>query len=198
MKTITMITSPDETTHERIIRNGNLETTYRVSDFVNPESFNANPDRRMNKAYVVLNGGYPLAIVFSEYYSYCEQDALDAAVDAGKLDGLQVDATELADYQVGTDSKGNPEYEGISHLGNACEMFADENLDIWILPMSTFAEDPALMTLERVRARLEEWEYEADKVYQATDVESGQWQVAYKTREALRDARTLCRFAAAR
>lgn len=197
MKTITMITSPDETTHERIIRNGNLETTYRVSDFVNPESFSNTPDRRMNKAYVVLNEGYPLAIVFSEYYSYCEEDALDAAVGAGKLDGLQVDATELADYQVGTDSEGNPEYEGISHLGNASEMFADESLDIWILPMSTFAEEPALMTLERVQARLEDWEYEADKVYQA-NVESDQWQVAYKTRKALRDARTLCRFAAAR
>lgn len=77
MKTETYITSPDETTHDRTIRNGNLETQYAVSDFVNPDSFSS--DARNEKAFVILNGGFVQAIVFSEHHGYTEQDALDEA-----------------------------------------------------------------------------------------------------------------------
>jgi hypothetical protein len=179
-----------------IVRNANLNTSYTAADFINPGAFD--PRDKSQEAFVVLNAGYVLAIVFGEYKAYTEQDALHEAVDRGKLDGLECDATELADYQIGTDSKGNPEYEGISWLGNASEPFANESLDIWIMPASTFSEDPALMSPERVTNYLEGITDKADTQYQAVDVHSPEWYARYRALNDLEDALTLVRFAQVR
>jgi hypothetical protein len=215
MKTLTLITSPSETIHDRTIRNGNLETTYSVEDFVNADSFSSEP--RNDRAWVYLDGGFVIGIVFAEYDAYCEQDALDEAVDSGKLDRFQVTESELKDYETGqytdvgaegspprivqTDDGpatiehgGWPEYERISHLGNAGEPFDIESLDVWEVPMSTFGEDPALMTLERVMDRLEDGLVDAMDQLDKTSVYADDWSAAYKRHDALQDALTLCRF----
>jgi hypothetical protein len=85
-----------------------------------------------------------VAIVFPEYYSWSEQDALDAAADSGKLDFLQVADSELADYEIGKDSEGHPEYEGIINLGNASEAFDSQNLEYFQVPVELFAPDPVI------------------------------------------------------
>jgi hypothetical protein len=93
--------------------------------------------------------------------------------------------------------EGYPEYEGIINLGNASEPFASESLDMWVLPMSHFAEDPALMTLARVQARLEFMEGAAHHAFYAVSTDSPDWSKLYKADEDLLDALTLCRFAGA-
>lgn len=85
-----------------------------------------------------------LAIVFPEYYAYTEQDALDEAVDAGKLDSLLISPEDLKDYQTGTDSEGNPEYDGIAFLGNASEPFDQQNLEMFTIPARLFSIDPLI------------------------------------------------------
>src|SRR5690242_10886372 len=165
---------------ERVVRNGNLNTHYSADDFVNPAAFESHPRNWNQKAFVVLNGGFVQAIVFAEYYAYSEQDVLDQAADSGKLEGLQCDETELADYKVGEDSDGYPEYEGIINLGNASEPFASESLDIWILPASYFAEDPALMSFDRVQTYLEDARDKADTAHKATDVHAEEWSARYR------------------
>src|ERR1017187_2730616 len=154
MRTIKYITEPSETTHNRVIRNGNLEAQYGVDDFVGTPDFSR--AYRSDKAFVVLDGGFVLAIVFGQID---EQDALDAAVDAGKLDGLQITQEELKEYETGeyeevgnefTPSRktiievdgedtevtiehgGWPIYDGrVTNLGNAAETFDQESLDVW-------------------------------------------------------------------
>jgi len=194
-------------TFERIVRNGNLNTSYSTEDFVNPTSYD--PHDAKQKAYVVLNGGYVLAIVFSEYYAYCEQDALDEAADSGKLDGLQITPEELKDYETGTytdvgneyspDGKGWPEYDGrVVNLGNASEPFDGESLDVWILPAAWFAEDPFLMCPDRIQTYLEDQQDRAKRKYDATDVQSDDWLPAYGALKDLEDALTLFRLSQAR
>ncbi len=185
------------TLESNIIRNRNLEAQYSAEDFVNPESFDSHDTKQ--KAYVLLNGGFVIGIVFAEYLAYCEQDALDEAVDRGKLDAFQVTDSELDDYQTGEDSEGNPEYdERLYHLGNASEPFDIEALDVWLVSARMFAEDTALMTYDRVMTRLEDRLDIAEKEYQACDVYSEDWSRLYKAREDLADAKTLLRFAGAR
>lgn len=174
-------------TDARVIRNGNLETRYSSSDFVNPDSYDG------DKAFIILDGGFVQAIVFSEYYSYSESDALDEAVDRGKLDGYQVTESELSDYVVGHDSEGYPEYEGITHLGNASEPFDLGAFDLWVIPARLFSEDTSLMTCDRVATRLDEMLDAADTVYKATDVHSDNWSEAYQRTKDLEDAITLFR-----
>ncbi len=181
---------------DRIIRNRNLETRYAADDFVNPTSFDSHDPKQL--AYVILNAGYVQAIVFAEYPAYCEQDAFDEAADSGKLDGFQVTEQELADYEVGKDSEGFPEYEGIWNLGNASEPFAGESFDCWIVKASVFADDPALMTSDRVVTRLEEIRDAAEDVYKGVSVDSDDWSSAYRATQDIADALTLARLAIAR
>lgn len=189
---------------QRVIRNGNLETQYGADDFVNPELFE--PHNEKQKAWVFLDGGFTIAIVFAEYPAFCEQDALDAAVDSGKLDRFRITAEELSEYETGErvdvsnrNPEGYPEYdEHVAYLGNAGEPHDIESLYMWTVPASTFAEDTALMTFDRVRVYLENLRDEAERVYGETDVYSGEWSAAYRARENARDAVTLARFAGAR
>ena len=194
----------NDTAYERIVRNANLETSYSPDDFVG--SYSSDPRNAKDPVYVVLNAGYVLAVVFGER---CEQDALDAAVDANKLDSLQLTDAELKDYETGSFSDdpdtapngiGWPEYEGVINLGNAGEPFASESLDIWVLRNSDFAEDPALMTIDRVTAYLDDLRYDADSDAKKAlkDEEDVVWMRAYRRRDDLDDALTLCRMAGAR
>jgi hypothetical protein len=131
---------------ERIITIGHYEYRYAAEDFANLDSIDYSmfSDKRMNRAYVIHNAGTVLAIVFSEYYAYCEQDALDEAVDRGKLNSLLISDSELPDYQTGTDSEGYPEYDGIAYLGNASEPFDQSTLDLFTVPASLFRGDEAV------------------------------------------------------
>jgi len=138
----------------RTIQRGNFDHPYSEDCFVNAESYAGNDSHSsMNRAWVIHNAGYVKAIVFAEYYAYCEQDALDEAADSGKLDYLQVSETELADYQVETDSEGYPEYEGIINLGNASEPFDSQNLDIFEVSADIFARDPVVMAVIERQSR---------------------------------------------
>lgn len=132
-------------TTDRVITINNWEYEYSPEDFVNAGSgeFDGR-DSRMDRAWVIHNAGYVLAIVFSEYYAYSDQDALDEACDRDKLDSLLCSDDDLKDYQVGEDSEGCPEYEGIIHLGNASEPFASETLDYFCVKASAFKSDPVI------------------------------------------------------
>lgn len=136
-------------TSKRTIQRNNFDHSYSADCFVNPQSYDFHHsvwNGRDPQAYVILNAGYVAAIVFPEYHAYCEQDALDEAADSGKLDFLQINEKELADYLVGVDeATGDCEYEGIIHLGNASEPFDQENLDYFTVPVSLFRNDPVIL-----------------------------------------------------
>jgi hypothetical protein len=131
----------------RTIQVRNFDFHYTVEDFVNADSYDFHHSvwrGRDPVATVIHNAGSVVAIVFPEYYAWSEQDALDEAADSGKLDFLQVSDKELADYKVGEDSEGNPEYEGIINLGNASEPFDSQALEYFSVPVALFARDPVI------------------------------------------------------
>lgn len=136
----------------RTIQVNNFDLHYSADDFVNADSYST--DHRMNKAWVIHNCGCVLAIVFAEYYAYCDQDALDEACDRGKLDSLQVSDVELKDYETGEVSpEGYPEYEGIINLGNASEPFDSQGLDYFTVSADLFALDPVIMAVVETQSR---------------------------------------------
>jgi hypothetical protein len=135
-------------TQSRTIQLRNFDFHYSEEDFVNPESYDFHRhvwSSREPLAYVIHTCGAVLAIVFPEYYAYTEQDAIDEAVDKGKLDSLLISQEELADYETGKDSEGYPEYEGIAFLGNASEPFDQQNLEMFSIPARLFATDPLIV-----------------------------------------------------
>jgi hypothetical protein len=74
------------------------------------------------RPWLLHDHGFVLAVVFAD----CLQDALDAAVDAGKLDGLMLSAEDHAQYE----SDG----WDVAYLGNASEPFDIESLGVEELP----------------------------------------------------------------
>lgn len=66
--------------------------------------------------WLLHDNGFVLCVVFASNL----QDALDAAVDANKLDHFLVDDAQLAEY--------GPDEEGITRLGNASEPFDIESV----------------------------------------------------------------------
>jgi hypothetical protein len=133
--------TPDETleayfpdTHRKETWGQSIQATYKEitfseADVVNPDDFipsgSSNPHRV--RPFLIHDHGFTLAVVFA----CCLQDALDIAVDEGKLDGFQVSEAELSDY--------GPEEEGIARLGNAGEPFDIEALDALELPNPRFS-----------------------------------------------------------
>jgi hypothetical protein len=92
-------------TQTRTIQLRNFDFHYSEEDFVNPGSYDFHRHVWSNReplAYVIHTCGAVLAIVFPEYYAYTEQDAIDEAVDKGKLDSLLISQDELKDYESGT------------------------------------------------------------------------------------------------
>ena len=79
------------------------------------------------RPFLLHDHGFVLAVIFASSL----QDALDTAVDEGKLDGCQVSEDDLADY--------GPDEDGIARLGNASEPFDIEALDVVELPNPSFS-----------------------------------------------------------
>lgn len=104
------------------------------SDIVNGDSMIPHGEFNPHNVhpFILHDAGFVLGVVFAESL----QDALDEAVDNDVLDRFQVTARELGKYETGRDSEGNPEYEGISYLGNASEPFDIEGLDVVEVPNS--------------------------------------------------------------
>ena len=105
------------------------QITFTDSDVVNPDDFIAKGEYNPHnvRPFLLHDHGFVLAVVFAD----CLQDALDIAVDEGKLDAFQVSDKDMADY--------GPDEEGISHLGNAGEPFDIEALDAVELPNPSFS-----------------------------------------------------------
>ncbi len=89
-----------------------------ADEFIPAGAFNPHHVR----PFLLHDHGYAICIVFASTL----QDALDIAVDAGKLDSFQVSEGDLADY--------GPDEEGIARLGNASEPFDVQALDAIELP----------------------------------------------------------------
>ena len=102
--------------------------TFSDDDVVNPGDFIPVGDYNPHgvRPFLLHDHGFTLAVVFAS----CLQDALDEAVDAGKLDRFQVSDAELGDY---------PNEEGLTYLGNAGEPFDIESLDVIELPNPPFS-----------------------------------------------------------
>jgi len=98
-------------------------------DVVNPTDFIARADYNPHKVrpFLIHDAGFTVAVVFADNL----QDALDIAVDAGKLDAFQISEADLSDY--------GPEEDGITRLGNAGEPFDIQTLDAVELPTPQFS-----------------------------------------------------------
>ena len=99
------------------------------NDVINKDDYIPNGEYNPHKVrpFLLHDHGFVIAVVFAD----CLQDALDIAVDAGKLDGFQVSDVELVDY--------GPEEEGVTRFGNASEPFDIEGLDALELPNPPFS-----------------------------------------------------------
>jgi hypothetical protein len=95
-------------------------------------------------AFVLHDAGFTVCVVWASNL----QDALDEAVDKGKLDRFQVSESELTDYVTGKDSEGFDEYSGISFLGNASEPFDIEPLDVVEMTNAEFFSQLSVITFE--------------------------------------------------
>jgi hypothetical protein len=93
-------------------------------DVVNPDALSMM--RKGYKAHIFHDHGVCLAVVIQEYDGYCCADALDEAIDSGKLDRFKITEAERADYEV------NGEWnDRVSFLGNAGEPFDIESLGMF-------------------------------------------------------------------
>jgi hypothetical protein len=93
------------------------------ADFIPAGEYNPHNVR----PFLLCDHGFVVVLVFAD----CLQDALDIAVDEGKLDGFQIDEDDLGDY--------GPDEEGITRLGNASEPFDIGTLDALELPNPPFS-----------------------------------------------------------
>lgn len=128
-------------------RQANFDFQFSDEDFANPNDMipagEFNPHNV--RTFLLHDAGFVVAVVFAD----CLQDALDEAVDRGKLDRFQVSEAELKDYETGERSdvgsewapEGYPEYRGITHLGNASEPFDIESLDVVEVPTSQWGPE---------------------------------------------------------
>lgn len=105
------------------------QITFTDTDVVNKDGYipagEYNPHNV--RPFLLHDHGFTVAVVFAGSL----QDALDEAVDAGKLDSFQVSDDDLADY--------GPDEEAIVRLGNASEPFDVEALDVVELPNPPFS-----------------------------------------------------------
>jgi len=105
------------------------EITFSDNDVVNPSDYIPAGEYNPHKVrpWLLHDHGFVVAVVFAD----CLQDALDAAVDAGRLDQFKITEDDLADYGENED--------GISRLGNAGEPFDIEALGVEELPNPPFS-----------------------------------------------------------
>lgn len=140
---------------EATITHNGFEFRFSNTDVVNPGDYSMLGTAPYGwKAWLLHDEGYTVAVVFAD----CEQDAIDEAVDAGKLDRWQVAPEELSDY-------GDTEEEQsqrLSYLGNAGEPFDIESLGMMEIPLPPFS----FAGLVRAAANdiaFEEWTVDAAK-----------------------------------
>ena len=109
-----------------------MEATYQEikftdSDVANPDDFipagEYNPHNV--RPFLLHDHGFTVAVVFAD----CLQDALDIAVDEGKMDRFLIAEADYEEYDVRGD---NPT---CALLGNASEPFDIEGLDAIELPI---------------------------------------------------------------
>jgi len=100
------------------------------TDVVEPSAFipagESNPHNV--RPWLLHDAGFTVAVVFASSL----QDAIDGAVDAGKMDRYQIQEADMADYE-GEDD------ERISYLGNASEPFDIEGLGALELPNPAYS-----------------------------------------------------------
>jgi hypothetical protein len=109
------------------------EITFSDSDIVNPDDFipAGEYNRRKVRPWLIHDHGFVVCVVFAD----CEQDALDIAVDEGKLDRYQITEEDAEDYP----TLNSEEEAGICRLGNASEPFNIESLGMIELPNPKFS-----------------------------------------------------------
>ena len=102
------------------IRVRNLELQFSDADVVEPDEFIPSGEYNPHDIHPWLlhDHGFPVAIVFAS----CLQDALDAAVDADKMDRYLIGPSDYTDYGVNTDD------DRACYLGNASEPFDIDSL----------------------------------------------------------------------
>lgn len=94
-------------------------------DVVNPHALSM--VSRGYKAHLFHDHGVVLAVVIQEYDGYTCQDALDEAIESGKLDRYKITEADRADYETETG-----DWNGwVSFLGNAGEPFDIESLGMF-------------------------------------------------------------------
>jgi hypothetical protein len=90
------------------------------------------------RPWLLHDHGFAVAVVFAD----CEGDAIDEAVDGGKLDRFQLDpsnASHRADYGNGKDGDEFDWNDSVSYHGNAGEPFDLESLGMMELPNVPFS-----------------------------------------------------------
>jgi hypothetical protein len=99
---------------------------------VNPDDFIPKGEFNPHGIHPILihDHGFTVAVVFAEHL----QDALDIAVDAGKLDAFQIDEKDFDEYGVNTENDAR-----CAFLGNASEPFDIDTLDALDLPNPKFS-----------------------------------------------------------
>lgn len=105
------------------------EISFSDSDVVNPTeyAYMVNDEGKLSHPYgmrpwLLHDHGFTLAVVFAT----CKGDAIDEAVDAGKLDRFKVADEDLSDYGDTEEERD----ERLSYLGNASEPFDIESLGV--------------------------------------------------------------------
>lgn len=107
----------------------NFDFQFDDSDVVDPSAYIPKGEYNPHnvRPFLLHEEGFTIAVVFAS----CLQDAIDEAVDAGKLDRFMISPKDMADY--------GEEEEGVSRLGNAGEPFDIESLGIVELPNPHFS-----------------------------------------------------------
>lgn len=110
------------------------EIQFSDADVVNPDGYDRDAFRKdgtkragTSVPWLIHDHGFPVCVVFASH----EQDALDEAVDGGKMDRYQVADKDVADY--------GEEEQGITRLGNASEPFDIESVGLVQLPNPPFS-----------------------------------------------------------
>lgn len=102
------------------------EIEFSADDVVNIDDWIPHGDYNPHnvRPWLLHDQGFVIAVVFADSL----QDALDEAVDAGKMDRYLIDGeANLSDYE-------DEDEDGISYLGNAGEPFDIESLGVIELP----------------------------------------------------------------
>ncbi len=116
-----LTSSQEKKAGEQVVKTPHGEMTYDDADVVNPDDYI--PQGEFNphnvRPWLIHNEYGTLAIVYADN----EQDALDEAVDADKLDSCLIPEEELVVNEHGEDVADHGDGEVASRLGNAGEPF---------------------------------------------------------------------------